>query len=479
MSEITEKNTCEEGVLIHVDKNKQKVLAVGIFIILFCGLFPMNSIGTIANAMVGDLGHLPIFNLMITIGSMACAIAAPINGQLCNMVGPKKVVIIGTILTMVPQAVMFVAPSMMGMLILRSIAFFFWGLTLCGCLVTISAAFNEEERVRLMGIYGMVAGICSCAAPALSGVLVDTVGWRFVFLVYPIVSIIGFILFTKNMPNTKGLQSSNEKFDVTGTVLFIIVFVSFLTVCTIGGVNFKWLSAPVISLLVVMIIFAVLFVKVEKKKKNAALIPIKLIKARYFGPVLLMAVCGAGSFMIFMTYLVMHIQNVLKVSASQAALTISILAIISIPGSYVFGLVLSKVGKKAIRPAALIGALSSVIAVVYFAFIMNENTKFFVVCAIACVYSVAYTIILGLFQMSCQMTVPDEYRAVATSTTTMGETVGYSVGTTICGIVMNKVLDVNTSLPICFIIAAILAVLMFVFSLILDIKNSSGMSNEE
>ncbi|MEV0150750.1 MULTISPECIES: MFS transporter [unclassified Nonomuraea] len=59
---------------------------------------------------------------------------------------------------------------------------------------------DRESRARAFGVWGMVAGIAAAAGPVIGGVLVFTVGWRWVFYANVPFGLLGFLLTLRYVP---------------------------------------------------------------------------------------------------------------------------------------------------------------------------------------------------------------------------------------------------------------------------------------
>ena len=61
---------------------------------------------------------------------------------------------------------------------------------------------DPRERAQAIGIWGAVVGISLALGPVVGGALVDTAGWRSVFLVNVPVGVIALVLTTLYVPES-------------------------------------------------------------------------------------------------------------------------------------------------------------------------------------------------------------------------------------------------------------------------------------
>ena len=85
---------------------------------------------------------------------------------------------------------------------------------------------GRVQRGQAMALWGAVAGVATLVGPILGGVLIDSLGWEWIFFVNVPVGVIGFVLAWLLVPR---LETHGHRFDLVGVVLsavalFLIVF---------------------------------------------------------------------------------------------------------------------------------------------------------------------------------------------------------------------------------------------------------------
>ena len=93
-------------------------------------------------------------------------------------------------------------------------------------MAVITRIFPPERRGAAMGLWGAVAGVATLVGPILGGVLVDTLGWEWIFFVNVPVGVVAFVLAWRLVPS---LETQPHRFDWLGVVLsavgmFLLVF---------------------------------------------------------------------------------------------------------------------------------------------------------------------------------------------------------------------------------------------------------------
>lgn len=88
--------------------------------------------------------------------------------------------------------------------------------------VVLLSIYPSEKRGTIMGWYGLSVGAAPVLAPALAGILIDTVGWRMIFHVATIIMIISLIYAIFVFGNV--LETRTQAFDLISFLISAIAF---------------------------------------------------------------------------------------------------------------------------------------------------------------------------------------------------------------------------------------------------------------
>ena len=157
---------------------------------------------------------------------LAYAVPLLVAGRLGDRYGPKNLYLAG--LAVFTLASLWCGLSgTIGMLIAaRMVQGIGAGLLTPQTLSTITRTFPAERRGMAMSMWGATAGVATLVGPLAGGVLVDTLGWAWIFFVNVPIGIAGLALAYWLVPE---LPTNKHRFDLIGVGLsgvgmFLIVF---------------------------------------------------------------------------------------------------------------------------------------------------------------------------------------------------------------------------------------------------------------
>ncbi len=201
-------------------------------------------------------------------------------GGLSCKFGMKKMWMLGIVGFVISSFLCAAAESLNLLLIGRGLQGIFAALIIPGALSIIFHSIKDnQERTRIVGGWSACTAVALICGPALGGLLVDTVGWKGIFVLNIPIGTAALLL------GAWGVQEIVEKeclpLDILGQVLSII-FISGMvyTLIEIGnadGGRSTWLLATFLFSLILLVVF--FFVE---KKAVQPLIPFSLFKSSSF-----------------------------------------------------------------------------------------------------------------------------------------------------------------------------------------------------
>jgi EmrB/QacA subfamily drug resistance transporter len=154
------------------------------------------------------------------------AVPLLLAGRLGDRFGPRNVYLAGLAVFTVASLWCGLAGSIEMLIAARVVQGVGAALLTPQTLSTITRIFPPERRGVAMSVWGATAGVATLVGPLAGGVLVDTLGWQWIFIVNVPVGVAGLLLAARFVP---ALPIRKNGFDIPGVLLsglgmFLIVF---------------------------------------------------------------------------------------------------------------------------------------------------------------------------------------------------------------------------------------------------------------
>ncbi|OQE26302.1 hypothetical protein PENSTE_c005G08406 [Penicillium steckii] len=234
-----------------------------------------------------------------------------------------------------------------------------------GGLMTMATIVNSDLiPFRRRGMYQAVQngsyGFGAICGASFGGAIVDTIGWRWCFLVQVPVSMMVLALgyFVLRFPakeepvddhqsNGQRKQGIWHKIDLSGACLLVLALSTQLVGLSLGGNELPWTNIWVILSLVASVVFLALFVIVEANTKAVPLIPLKMLHGLLPVSTQIANVCVGMSAYAFLFTIPLLFQVILLDSPTKAGARLVIPSLATPLGGLISGIVMSRWGKLA------------------------------------------------------------------------------------------------------------------------------------
>lgn len=212
---------------------------------------------------------------------IANAIFVPVFGKLGDLIGRKKLYIVGILgftITSVLTGLSFNLESMVFFRILQAITV---SIDYPIALSIIAKTFEDKgRRAQAMGLWSTVFAVAQVFGPLIGGPLVDNFSWRAVFYINLPLGLIGTLMAIRYIEEpvikTKGLAN----FDIKGSLL-LGTALGVLVLLLDQGQSWGWLSLNSIISGIVVLASGILFIDTEHKAKEPV-VDLKFFKNQTF-----------------------------------------------------------------------------------------------------------------------------------------------------------------------------------------------------
>ncbi len=257
------------------------------------------------------------------------AVPLLVTGRLGDRFGPRNIFIIGLVVFTASSAWCGLSPTIGMLIAARAVQGIGAALMTPQSMAVITRLFPFARRGAAMGLWGSTAGVATLVGPILGGVLVDSLGWQWIFFVNVPVGVIGIWQVWRRVPD---LPRVSHRFDWLGVLLsglgvFLLVF------GLQEGNSYDWgtitgvLSVPL--LLAVGVLVMAGFVWWEAKGPAEPLVPLGLFGTWNFTMGNILTFC-MGATVTSMTFpMMIFLQDARYLTPTQAALTMVPNAVLS------------------------------------------------------------------------------------------------------------------------------------------------------
>jgi len=223
---------------------------------------------------------------------LANAVFVPIWGKLGDTIGRKKVYIIGFSIFILGSVLAGFAWSLPSMIVFRVIQAIAGSADYPTAMAIISVTFKEgKERAQALGIWSASFAAAAVFGPLIGGPLIDSFGWRSVFLINLPIGIIGIIMALRFV-NESRIENKTHSFDWWGSIT-LGGSLSALVLVLDKGLDWGWFSSSALICYFAVVVLLGLFIKIEHKAKEP-IVDLKFFKIPAFVNVLL------NNFVVFM-----------------------------------------------------------------------------------------------------------------------------------------------------------------------------------
>ncbi|WP_077247354.1 MDR family MFS transporter [Pseudobacillus wudalianchiensis] len=397
---------------------------------MFIGAIEATIVSTAMPAIVADLGGFSLYSWVFSSYLLMNAATVLIYGKLSDIFGRKPVLIIGILIFLIGSFLCGLATSMEQLIFFRLIQGLGAGAVMPIASTIVGDIYTTEERAKVQGYLSSVWGISAVTGPALGGLLVEFVSWRFVFwinLPLGLLAIAGLLLFLH-----ENIEKKKPEIDYAGTFVFLISISCLMFLLVEGGVKFPWLSGKSALLFAATAIAFISFIWIEKRTASP-MMPFDLWKVRSILIANIVSFTTGVMLIGISSFLPTYVQGVMEENATIAGFTLTAMSIGWPIASTLSGKMLLSIGY---RKTTIIGGISLILGSALFVLMNAESGPWW-----AAISSFFVGVGMGLtstaFIVSIQNSVEWNQRGAATAANMFMRNLGNTVGAALLGGVLN------------------------------------------
>ena len=297
--------------------------------------------------------------------------------------------------------------------------------------VVILTIYPAEKRGSMMGLYGLAVCAAPVVAPTITGILIDIISWRAIFVIGLTIVIFDFILLMVVMKNV--LPNEIQSFDLFSMILCTVGFCGILLGCGNIG-SYPFISTKVALPLLIGFATLVLFT-LKQLKMERAFLELRVFENKVFRMAVIMSMLTYCALTASSTLFPMYLQIV-------HGFTATVCGLIMMPGSLISALINPLSGKIydrfGIRKLAIIGSVLSALSFLFISF-LTETTPVAIVIIIFIIQMIAIGCIMMPLVTWGMSDLSEQYISDGTATFNMLRTIAGAIGTALFIAVMTYV----------------------------------------
>jgi len=296
-------------------------VGVGVFLATVDGSIINVSLPTLVRSLDTEFAAVQwvVLGYLLTITTAMLGI-----GRLADIVGKKTIYTLGFVVFTVGSALCGLAASVYWLVVFRVLQAVGAAMIMALGAAILTEAFPPQERGKALGVIGAIVSVGIVIGPALGGVIIGALSWRWIFYVNLPVGVIGTILVARNVPDFK--PAGRQRFDYPGAVTLCLSLLSLLLGLTFG--QQLGFFEPVVGLMLgLWLLLLLVFIRVETKVSQP-MIDLKMFGNKLFSINLatgFISFVGLAGVMILMPF---YLENILGFEITQVGLLMGIVPVL-------------------------------------------------------------------------------------------------------------------------------------------------------
>lgn len=253
-------------------------LLTNVFLAGFDGTVAASTYTTIGN----EFGAVDIASWITASYLITATAFQPLYGSLSDNIGRRICIMFALTTFAIGCLGCSIAPNMLTLNLMRAVT----GIG-GGGLITLSTIINSDivipkQRGLFQAFQNLLLGCGAICGASLSGLIADSIGWRFCFIVQvppALLSIFVAYRFVLDQPGFDGTISKLSRLvllriDIKGSVVLVLALTSQLLVLTLGGNELPWTDYKLFMLGSVGVALSIYFFYVENNTIANPIIPV-------------------------------------------------------------------------------------------------------------------------------------------------------------------------------------------------------------
>jgi EmrB/QacA subfamily drug resistance transporter len=438
--------TTTAALAVDRPRSKREIYTVmsGLMIAMLLAMLDNLVVGTAMPTIVGELGGLAHLSWVVTAYALATAVSTPVWAKLGDLHGRKGVFMASIVAFLAGSALTGLSQNMGELIGFRGVQGLGAGGLMVGAMAIIADLVPLRERGRYQGLMAAVMPLAFIGGPLLGGFLTDNFSWRWAFYINLPLGVLALIVVARTMRLTMhlpGRRVARVPIDWRGAGLLAAGLAALTLLCSWGGSQYPWSSAPIITLGLVTAVALAAFVAVERRATEPVL-SLALFRSRNFTAATMLTFLTGFAMFGAVTFLPQFQQNVQGASATSSGLQLLPLMGGMLATSLLGGQLVTRTGRY--RGLLLTGSVLMTAGLALLA-TMSVTTGQLTTSVYMIVLGVGMGLLMQTTMLVVQNSVAQRDVGVASGAATLFRTIGGSIGVSLLGTLFAQ--QVQSALP--------------------------------
>lgn len=327
-------------------------ICLGFFAVLLDATIVNVSLPAIGTSLGGSLADLQWIVNVYTLTFAAFMLNA---GVLGDRQGARRTYLLGLMIFTAATALCAGAPSAALLLAARAAQGIGAAAIVPCSLALIAHRFPEgPARARALGAWGAISGVGLAAGPVLGGALIDSLGWRWVFLAAIPVTVASAVMVAATVGETPRIIRGRT--DLCGQVLAVLALAAIAAAFTTPSTD-GW-GSPRVPVLAALGCALVAAFALAERTTSAPMLPLEIFANRRFAIATLIGALFNFGLYGSLFCLALYVEHTQHRSAREAGLAIVPLAVVVVCCTTLSGRVSNRLGP---RPPLIQGLLAGAV----------------------------------------------------------------------------------------------------------------------
>ncbi|MEE1134220.1 MAG: MFS transporter [Methanobrevibacter sp.] len=285
---------------------------------------------------------------------LVLGVMIPLSAFFTRRFKVKTILLSSLALFLIGSIIAYLAPSIEVLILARVVQAIGSGILLPITQIVLFKVIPEEKWQVYMGLFGFIIGIAPALAPTAGGFIIDSVGWRSIFLIFAIM--IAVLMLVASVTVKLEFETGHYPLDIYSLILCVLSCVGIMfgfTNIADNGFDLIWVILPI----VIGGVSLVLFVKRQFGIKTP-LVDLHALKNKYFffgtlfSAILYFTMCGLNVIM------PLFAQSISNYDATTAGIILLPATLVMIVFNFIGPLMANKFG---VRKVLLLSCLFTVV----------------------------------------------------------------------------------------------------------------------